>query len=262
MRTLVFLKTHYINDFVLNELDKLKACSGKSQKTILFIDNHVNFLNINDNGIKHLIFNNKRQECFVFDKDVFSTMGLPYYTNKSDNVLFSKLMWYCCDYPIYVIRKFYPDYDYYWQIESDVFFNGKNYKPFFSRFKNDNRDLLLTLFSEYDLSKSPNKVPQNDDWVYHNQVRGAGFFPVVRLSAKAADICYKKRLEHVKLFEKFKDNPDNRWVYSENFVATECVQNGLNCGSLNEMNIRFMPRYKKEDIPEADNKIYHPLKNI
>ena len=44
MKTLVFLKTHFINDFVLSELEKIRACDTDNQKTVLFIHNHLNFL--------------------------------------------------------------------------------------------------------------------------------------------------------------------------------------------------------------------------
>ena len=263
MKTLVFLKTHFINDFVLNELGKMRACDTKNHKTVLFIDNHVNILNSEDNGKKVLKFNKKKQDCFILDEELYKELNLPYYAKHSDNLFFSKLMWYCCDYPFYLVRKYYPDYDYYWQIESDVFMNGENYKPFFQRFKNNTNDLLLTNYIEIDNFKPQDGSRQSDEWIYDDYKRGVGMFMVVRMSKRAIDYCYKRRLEHAKVFEKAKEDSINKWVYCEYFAATECRKKGFTCASLGEENLRFLPKFNIEtDVPKEPNwNLYHPIKS-
>ena len=173
------------------------------------------------------------------------------------------MMWYCCDYPFYIMQKYYPDYDYYWQIESDVYCNGENYTPFFIRFKNDSSDLLLTNCIKIDNFKLPNGQKQSDEWIYTSPQRGVGMFMVVRMSNRAVSLCYRRRLEHAELFEKVKNNTANKWVYCEYFCATECLNQGYTCDSVKESNLRFLPEYDIEkDIPnQYDNRLYHPIKS-
>ncbi len=263
MKTLVFLKTHFINDFVLSELEKIRACDTDNQKTVLFIHNHLNFLKTEKNGKQILNFNNKEQECFIFDENLFSEFKLPVYSDKLNNISFSRMMWYCCDYPFYIMQKYYPDYDYYWQIESDVYCNGESYKPFFEKFENDTNDLLVTNCIKIDNFKLPNGQKQSDEWVYTTPKRAVGMFMVVRMSNRAASLCYRRRLEHAELFEKVKDDANNKWVYCEYFCATECLNQGYTCDSVKESNLRFLPEYDiKKDIPKQyDNMLYHPIKS-
>ena len=132
MKSLAFLKTHFINDFVLNEFDKLKNCDNENNKSVLFIDNHANILENyklcdKQRGKMRITFKNDPIDCFVLDEENFAETGLPYNRQEPKNDYFCGLMWFFCDYPIYIMRNAYPDFDYYWQIESDVFMNGKRY---------------------------------------------------------------------------------------------------------------------------------------
>ena len=258
MKTLTFLKTHFVNDFILSEYKKMKACDNENHKTLLFIDNHTNFLNTKLNGVQKLSFGDDSVDCFILDEINYKETGLPYYTNDKFNKDFSSLMWYCCDYPLYIIRNQYPEYDYYWQIESDVYMNNDSYTAFYEKYENNNSDLIMALFKSINGS---DKI--EDDWVYQGQLKYSGIFPVVRISNKASDFCYKRRLELAKIFKKISDKKTYWWTYCEYFVPTECTLNGFECEPLTEEFIRIFPNYnlEKDILTESpNNKLYHPVK--
>ena len=83
------------------------------------------------------------------------------------------------------------------------------------------------------------------------------------MSNRAVDLCYRQRLMHEKVFEKVKEDINNKWVYCEYFCATECLNQGYTCNSIKESNLRFLPVFDIEkDIPKQyDNKLYHPIKS-
>ena len=188
---------------------------------------------------------------------------LPKYAENGFTNDLSKVIWYNSDYPFYIIKKYFPDYDYYWAFEYDVFFNGKNYKPFFDKYDKRNEDLLSTLYRNVD----------NEDWFWKNGISWiytdislyGTLFPAVRLSAKAIDWLYKKRLEYGEIFSKLEPAAatKNRWLFCEIFTPTELKKNGFNCANIEEENVRYLPIYNlntQRIFENPDNKLYHPVK--
>ena len=211
------------------------------------------YLNFFDNKVKNI-------KCFLVDEKIFSALNLPYYADKNKNKSFASLMWYCADYVFYAVKKYFPDYDYYWQLEYDVFCNGSSYKPFFERY-NQQVDLITT---------GLNKVEDNSkwcwvektDWIYDDTQLYSSFFPIVRLSASAIDFLYKRRIEMSEIFSGICKSKQNRWLHCELFVPTELLNNNFTSAKLNEP-LRLTPNYdlNEERIFEnPDYKIYHPVK--
>ncbi len=265
-KNLVFFKTHYINNAVISEYSKLFSSLPDNFECLLFMDNHAKVIDSSDNEHKIVLnINNRRINTFLYDKFVQDELKLPYYTDDPDNTDLGKVMWYCSDYPLYIIRKFYPNYDYYWSFENDVFCNGNSYEPFFNKYLNDDSDLII---SHYRNTKNKDWYwIEQTEWCYsQNDIYGC-LFPVVRMSHKAIDFLYKKRLKHAIKFQKLITNKKNkkkiRWIFCEAFTATELTNNKFKCKNLDEPYIRWSPTWNLnlERIFENPNfRLYHPVK--
>lgn len=259
--TLVFMRTHVITKGVLSEFLKLKKSSG--YECILFIDNHKKIVD-SPSGIQKLKLLDYDEEfrCFVFDTDVFKLLNLPLYANKNKNKSLSNVMWHCADYAFYVIKKYFPYYNYYWQLDYDVFFNGNSYKEFFIKYENSDADLIIDRFQKVG-HKSGWTILDKSDWIYKDVIKYKSFFPVSRISSNAIGFLYLKRLEHKKIFADLYKNKENRWINCELFVPTELSNQGFKCISIDDQHLRFEPNYDlNEDriFEKIDNKIYHPVK--
>ena len=89
-------------------------------------------------------------------------------------------------------------------------------------------------------------------------------FAVVRLSARAIDFLYKKRLEHFKPFTN-SSVPNKKWIFCEIFVPTELTNGGFICENLNEPHVLFFPNIYLNDkriFLKPDNLLYHPVKSV
>ena len=268
-KNLVFMRTHYFNKAVFSEFTKLSSSLDDSFDSILFIDNHTDFIKLNDdqNNIP-LKINGIITKALIYNKSVHDKLNLPYYAEDYQNNDLGKVMWYCSDYPLYIVRKYFPDYDYYWSFENDVFCNGNSYKPFFENYKNDDSDLIISHY----------RSTKNENWVWNLYSTWCGYkdndiygclFPVVRISAKAADFLYQKRLEHAEIFKNLINNTShhkmlhNRWIFCEAFTATELTHNGFKCKNLDEPFLRYQPIYNlniERIFEKPDFRLYHPVK--
>ena len=262
-KTLVFMRTHIISKGVISEFLKLK--NSTDYDCILFIDNHKKIIPGDFNEpVQNLDFFDglgKDIKCFLFDENIFKTFNLPYYASKNTNTSISNVMWYCADYIFYIIKRYFPNYDYYWHFDYDVFCNGDSYKPFFSKYENDNADLIVSGLSALNKNSGWEWLKKTD-WAYLGKTCYSSFFPVVRLSSRAIDFMYQRRLEMSALFFGISKNKANRWMNCELFAPTELLNNGFK-GTRLEENLRFAPNYDlNEDrlFEHPDNKIYHPVK--
>lgn len=262
-KTLVFMRTHIISKGVISEFLKLK--NSTDYDCILFIDNHKKIIPGDFNEpVQNLDFFDglvKDIKCFLFDENIFSSFKLPYYAKKNKKQSLSKIMWCCGDYTFYAIKKYFPEYDFYWHFDNDVFCNGKSYSDFFKRYENNNSDLLVNNLSKIDYD-STWWILGKSEWMYGVAEKYSSFFPIVRLSAPAIDFLYKKRIEHKEIFQKLKRSKKNRWINCELFVPTELLNNGFTGENIMQP-LRFLPEYDlNEDriFETPDNLIYHPVK--
>jgi hypothetical protein len=256
------MKTHFIDESVLSEYQKLEKSIPEGDGCVLFIDNHTNFIHVgNKIYLQEITFSGVTCKCFLYNSDIHDKSGLPLYSGKVEEFNnFSKAMWYNADYPFYIIQKYFPDFDYYWQIEYDVFCNGKTYKKFFNRNKKNKADLLCSQFRA--LENTVWGWKEKSDWVYKDAPTFGVFFPVVRLSKKAIEFLYNRRLEHSEIF-KTVDKENNRWIFCELFVPTELQNNGFTCSNLDEPHLRFIPNWnfnKQRVFEHPDDMLYHPVK--
>ena len=226
----------------------------------MFVDNHTKWLREDVTSAKTVLtYNNQKIDSFIYDEKIHSELMLPSYAEKGYTNDLSKVIWYNSDYPFYVVRKYYPDYEFYWTFEYDVFFNGKNYRPFFDKYNDRNEDLLSSLYRKDWYSK------RDVEWVYADKDLYATLFPVVRLSSTAIDWLYKKRLEYSDIYAqiRYPNTRKYRWLFCETFVPTELVNNGFACANIEEENVRYLPVYNlntQRIFENPDNKLYHPVK--
>ena len=276
MKTLIFVRTHFIDDTILSEFKKLQNSLNQNEYAILFINNEHNVIKgeFREKNINLEINDNFIINTLLYDKQSHDKLGLPYYTtidslnNKLDSQyytttdsLIDNIMWACCDYPFYAVHKEFPDYDFYWSLDYDVYCNGNSYRVFFDKYQTD-ADLIIHDYREI-VDEPEWEWQYYSDWIYENSKKYGGFFPVVRLSNKAVKFLYKKRLEHAKIFENVKQDTNNKWLYGELFVPTELSNNGFSCQNLDTECLRFTPVYNlnRERIFEhPDFKLYHPVK--
>ena len=260
-RKLVFMKTHKIEPYVIIEYEKLRRSLNMFDDCWLFIDNSTEIIPPdNDIPTKIVGFNDVDLKCFFYNEYVHKQSNLPYFTDNKENNDCSKLLWYNGDYPFYYMRNYFPNFDYYWCTEYDVFCNGKSYKPFFNQFKKDNSDFIA---AEYKVTELAPDTLYDSEWVYGKDTHYQSFFPVIRLSGRAIDFLYRRRLEEGKFFEQIKSDPNVKWIYCEIFAPTELTRAGFKCKSLDTEHLRFSPDYNlsKERIFEhPDNKLYHPVR--
>lgn len=260
-KTLTIFKTHFIDESVISELDKLVRTADDSHDVILFLDNSKRIVdNAEEDVVIDLCVQDKQYKCFLYDENVHRKSGLPLFSDNLNNDDIGKILWYNSDYPFYLVYKYLPEYEYYWTIEYDVFCNDKDYKKFYAQYDSIQDDLIVT---DYRVIGSENwHWKYYSEWLYENTKMYASLFPVVRLSNKAIDFLYKRRIEIGKLYEDL-DKRGNRWIFCELFVPTELTNNGFKCSNLDEPNVRFLPVWnlnKQRVFENPDGKLYHPVK--
>ena len=258
-RTLLVLATHFIDENVISEYRKMK--NTPNVDAVLAINNNECEFDFK-NRVEDRIFFDTNCRCFFFDSKLNEEFGLPIFIDNNKNS-FEKTNYHNGDFRFYYIRKYFSDYDYYWQIEYDVFCNAENYVGFLDKFANNYADLLIqNLKKQNDANDS---YVQGTDWIYHNlDMIYVGVFPVVRLSARAIDFLYHKRLEHGNIFRNSAFT-NKQWVFCEVFVPTELMNDGFICENLNEKRIRFLPHIYLNDeriFLQPDNHLYHPVKSV
>lgn len=265
-KTLVIYKTHVLNRHIFSEYKKL---SRSGYDILLVVDNRSNIFPHSGLDIGFTRWNFIFLHYFLTEEKHYRELGLPFISFRGPDDDLGRVLWTNSDYTIYLVRKNFSNYKYYWQFDYDCYFSGLDYSTFFKNYERNTEDLLICNFGE----SVPEWVWHNkSDWVYKNVKKYMSFFPIVRLSAEASDFLYKKRLEQGKIFEGLYDPecPDGevRSIFSELFVPTELMNNHFSCASLPAMpgvvyegktnNREF---YEQKKFLVYDNNMYHPIKD-
>ncbi len=263
-QTLIFISTHLITKAVISEYNKMKKV--KNCDVILAIDN-TNMKAEYDKRITQKKFFGTAVECFFFDSKVHDELQLPWFKYNSLSNNFGEIMWYNSDYRFYYIRQYFPDYEYYWQFEYDIYCNGDSYQSFFDKYSNRTEDALLLEFRT-EIHNGPWYWSNNIDWIYKDIDIYHSFFPIVKLTGKAIDFLYQQRLKYKALYhsinKKQTNKNDSSWIYCECFVPTELVNNAFSVYGMTENNITLNEIDLTTDrlFENPDNKLYHPIKGL
>lgn len=130
--------------------------------------------------------------------------------------------WQAGDYAFYAARKAYPDVKHFWLIEYDVLMSFPKASDFFDLYTDSDKDMLVGRLK----TASPK-------WYWHKSMAGEGrvmrcLFPVVRLSAKAIDALYRKRVQMSE-----QASAMCLWPNDEAFVASTVANLGMATEDLN-----------------------------
>jgi len=93
----------------------------------------------------------------------------------------------CTYFAILYFRKHYPDYDYYWLVEDDVWYNG-DWSKFFKSFEGNNADLVSAYLTSY--KEAPHWYWWNTlvtESFVPNYYKMRTFYPICRFSAQSLD---------------------------------------------------------------------------
>ena len=266
MKTLAFMHTHIINEGLISELGKIKKAQNENLEVVLFINNAERLIkNPKNKVIQELEFYGLKVKCLLCDKKVIKALNLPLNAFYGGSGNIGEVFWFNCDYSFYIMRHFFPDFDFYWQIQYDVFYNDRDYNSFFQTYKNDKNDLLITKFRKEKEDSQWGWI-NDTEWAYNrNEIYGC-LWTVSRMSANLIDALYKKRLEYGKIFailsqEKAQEN--RQWLLCEIFVATECKKMGFSAETLQNDKTTFgteidLTTTRLFDKP--DKCLYHPVK--
>jgi len=100
--------------------------------------------------------------------------------------------WRCGDYGYYLARRQFPEAELFWLIEADVRFYGSDPAHFFRFFASRPEVDFL----------AGSLIPADPSWFWRNTARGRDvapyrcLFPVTRLSTRAVDAAFARRIEH------------------------------------------------------------------
>lgn len=161
---------------------------------------------------------------FNVDVDKWPKVSLTYDSLSSLGLyLPEETPWLCGDYFLYLVRQQFPQYDYYWMLEPDVYFNMPSPEGFFRKVSSCSFDYFVMHFSKKD-----------ESWPFYKRVKPfcsevyGGPFPIVRLSARAIDYLLQERKEMSKLNWEGKKYPND-----ESFTASFLMKGGYSCSDFN-----------------------------
>jgi hypothetical protein len=175
-----------------------------------------------------------------------------------------KCGWRCGDYAYYVARQSFPDYDFYWLTEPDVWVNTGDLPGFMASFAACGADFLASRLRA-----------ANPGWDWYRTMADryadvfACIFPITRLSGRAIDHLHAARRAARKPPS---DEVFASWPNDEVFVATELMNHGfagadfndVRPGSYTEHSLRTGLPHDREDLLSGapDGLIYHPVRDF
>ena len=180
--------------------------------------------------------------------------GKPVNEKLFDGWIKQQQMWFNTTHAIMLYWQDYPDYDYYWSLDCDLWFNG-NWQDFFKLYENDSADFLGTALREL---KSDSKKPYLNNFNF--------------------DVPYKRRMASYGCCQRF-SNSLLQWVDREykqgNFTFFEqmfpsvCIEFGGTAKDLNSQG-RFtyatntvynskVSQYYMKNTANSKNKLFHRM---
>ncbi|BBS87774.1 MULTISPECIES: hypothetical protein [Aeromonas] len=237
---LIIIRTHFFNQVVEDLLDRIIKETDK--QVCLVVDETLREVPVPS-----------RYNKVGYNKNTLNKLGL---------AIPNQVGWRCGDYNFYIAAEYFKDFENYWVIEPDIYFNYENLSDFFECFDGLSFDMLAPEFS---------KRPSDWFWAKHiikfiPEVYGC-IFPIVRLSKRAVNYLYHER----KKISTILSNSDvsNDCPNDEGFVASCLMQGGFSCSNINKIervysfpetfNI-FIPISRKALIQKpVDNLIYHSV---
>ncbi|MCG4262555.1 discoidin domain-containing protein [Acetobacter senegalensis] len=193
MKAIVALRTHIWNDDIEYISRRLRGAF-----------NNCEFVIIADESKETLQINSFPK---ISHKDNFSEFDLPQIPEKN-------FLWFNGDYPLYKLRKEFPQYEYIIMVENDVLVNF-------------DLDRLVSFSEENKIDLIVHNMSNADDNWYHYDTVSPYFneakkclFPFILISAQAIDYLLALR---VKIFNDYYKKV-GKWPYCEGFIASALYQ--------------------------------------
>jgi hypothetical protein len=167
--------------------------------------------------------------------------------------------WRNGDYVLYLARQQFRNFEKYWMIEPDVEHSFSNFAAFISAFESASDIDLLTGYFE----------SAHQDWHWRGSAKRINgipyrcFFPLVRMSARAIDVCLDRRKQ-----ERFSLRSRLYWPNDEAFVANTILNSGLKAADFNDIGPDIYERESFGYTPlngdhgafrGKSNRLYHPV---
>ncbi|WP_162302616.1 hypothetical protein [Salinicola lusitanus] len=140
-----------------------------------------------------------------------------------------KSAWLCGDYFLYHVLSSVPDYDYYWLVEPDVYFDFDDISEFLRPLDEVAKDYVVMHYGE-----------RRSNWAWYDTVSPyfetvyGGPYPLVRLSKAALHFMLAQRQ---KLSSEYQKTESGRWPNDEAFTATFLANNKFKCSSFNDLGV-------------------------
>lgn len=257
-RTVALLRTHRLTPGILSEFAKLAAC----QDVDAFVLADGDKLFPAAGGEPELTSypaDGREIPVFPVAQRHFEALGLPCLSHEPQPTR-PGVKWCNGDYPLYVFQRFFPEYDFYWMLDYDVFFNGRDYTPFFAHYAGWPQDFLAGSFGP----AAPAWMwAQGTDWAYPPEEKRCAFFPAVRFSARALPALLERRRELGLLYAGI-ESPGRRWPGVELFVPTEVDRLGFSHARLDNLGVfhcqESLDLGEDRLFEHPDNRLYHPVK--
>jgi hypothetical protein len=215
--TCILLRTKEINKSVLEFADTLEAISG--HVVALLVD------------VRSGNSESKSHSTVALSKDACRSLGL---------FCPPDFAWSCGDYGYYLARRQFPQTEFFWMIESDVRFYGEDPATLFRYFSNKSEiDLLVAQLKQAD-----------DSWFWRTTTLSRDaipfrcFFPTTRLSRRAIDASFERRIRHSRQLRR-----RLFWPNDEALVATTLMNGKFVCRDFNDFGMTF---YTEETFHYGD----------
>ncbi|WP_232631165.1 hypothetical protein [Methylobacterium sp. Leaf118] len=143
--------------------------------------------------------------------------------------------WRCGDYAFYIVRGHFPMASQFWLIEPDVYIHSDEPENFFKKFSHcENIDMISARYS---------RASEHWAWykymAFYHSVIYTMMFPVVRLSGRAVDYLFRRRIALGRCYAERKSanvsNIEVLWPNDESFVATELSNANFVCMDMNDI---------------------------
>jgi hypothetical protein len=167
------------------------------------------------------------------------------------------MSWRCGDYCYYAARDAYPDVTHFWLVEYDVFFSYEQSSNFFARFAGiPEVDFLAGYVGPAKKWGWADTMSTDDGPIFRS------FFPVTRISARAADHCLARRRKD------FSAGPTAReWPNDEVFTATTLMRDGFVVREMNSVSRVYdkttynflIPRSYERELGKSRDRLLHPV---
>ena len=250
---------------------------NKNKDTRFFMKSNVFLIRASKNDIARLAiqienFKKYNVDFYIIEENYNEPLTLTHFKSSNHLVIgpdylknnqlnhFPKVGWQCGDYIAYAGYSFFPNYDFYWVVDSDLYLNIDMNKLL----QITDQINLDCLALDYDIA--------SNNWYWYQSLASEYkdvyrmLYCLIRLSKPAVKFLKDKRSAY---HPRIDNNQYHKFANDECFTATVLTNEGFLCGKIQN----FLPQYFKNQLfslnnpfyleelnhPYATNQIIHPI---